>query len=500
MLQFLLQPEVIGLGCLAYLFASSIYRLWWSPLARFPGPKLAAITRWYEMYYDIYCSGQYTSRIAQMHEEYGPIVRISPWELHINDPEYYEVLFSRDSPRNKYSYYTKQFGLTRTLMSTDDHHHHRVLRANMNPYFAMARIRNLEPMIQGLVDKLCNRLKLYQQTGKPVNIQHAFACFTTDVVTDYTIGSEFHYLDGEEFMPEWSRTLCGIAKASVYLKPFPWLIPMFNALPRRLLSLLHPEMDLTFQFQHRCREIIRSIMTQQNVNGGQKKFKHPAFFYEVLASNLPPEEKSLERLWQEVQAVVGAGAETTARTIAWTVFYLLANPKKLESLKEELDRLDPERTASLLDFEKMPYLTSVMLEGLRLSYGISSRLQRISPDSPLQFRDWSIPVGTPVGMTSTLIHHDENIFPNSHSFIPERWMNIEQRKHLEKYLVSFSKGSRQCIGMNLARAEILLVLPKLFRELNMQLYETTLEDVTFAHDLFLPFAKMESEGVRVLVK
>jgi hypothetical protein len=54
---------------------------------------------------------------------------------------------------------------------------------------------------------------------------------------------------------------------------------------------------------------------------------------------------------------------------------------------------------------------------------------------------------TPVGMTSLLMHHNEEIFPDSQSFIPERWMDPEQRKHLEKYLVAFSKGSRQCIGI-----------------------------------------------------
>ncbi|KAL3465075.1 cytochrome P450 [Aspergillus heterothallicus] len=96
----------------------------------------------------------------------------------------------------------------------------------------------------------------------------------------------------------------------------------------------------------------------------------------------------------------------------------------------------------------MPYLICVMLEGLRLSYGVSSRLQRIAPDRDLQFNEWTILAGTPVGMSSMLIHHNEDIFPDSHNFVPERWLNPEKRHHLEKYLVSFTKGSRQCIGIN----------------------------------------------------
>ncbi|KAB8210281.1 cytochrome P450 [Aspergillus parasiticus] len=503
MSQFHFQPWIIALAGAGYLISLAVYRLWLSPLAKFPGPKLAALTLWYELYYDIYCEGQYTFQIIRMHEKYGPIVRISPWELHISDPDYYEVLYSRDSPRNKYEYYTRQFGLTKTAMATVDHYHHRLLRSNMNPYFAMTRIRKLEPLIQGLVDKLCDRLREFKGTGTPVALQYPFTCFATDVVTDYTMGAGFHYLDEPDFVPRWSRTLSGVAKSGVYIKPFPWLIKVFNALPESWLSWLNPEMDLTFHFQRRCREVIASIMEEQNANGYDKvksQFSHPTFFHDVLNSNLPPEEKSPERLWQEVQVVVGAGAETTGKALTWTMFYLLHSPDKLQKLREELSQLDPDRTATLLDFEKMPYLTSVILEGLRLSYGLSTRLQRVAPDRALQFREWSIPAGTPVGMSSTLMHHDERIFPDSHKFIPERWLDLEQRKHLEKYMVAFTKGSRQCIGMNLARSEILLALPKVLRELDFELYETTLEDVTLAHDMFLPFPKMDSKGVRVLVK
>ncbi|KAL4795165.1 hypothetical protein BDV19DRAFT_363740 [Aspergillus venezuelensis] len=62
-------------------------------------------------------------------------------------------------------------------------------------------------------------------------------------------------------------------------------------------------------------------------------------------------------------------------------------------------------------------------------------------------------------MTSTLIHHNETIFPSSTTFVTERWMNFARRKHLKIYLVSFTKGSRQCIGMNSQRQQSLPCLP-----------------------------------------
>ncbi|KAL4922403.1 cytochrome P450 [Aspergillus aurantiobrunneus] len=498
-----MSSQLVALFFFVYILGLVIYRLWLSPLARFPGPKLAAATLWYETYHDVFRWGQYTFEIAKMHEIYGPIVRISPHELHISDPEYYEVLYSRNSPRNKYAYFTKQFGVTRTMVATVDHYHHRLLRSNMNPYFSTARVRKQEPLIQGLVDKLCRRLQGYRDTGMPVNLQHAFTCFTTDVVSHYTMGAGYNYLDESDFIPDWSETIAGSAKSGVYIKAFPWLGLVFTFMPQWLLSRVYRGMGLVFQFQDRCNKTVQAIMDEQNARlheNYKSQFSQPTFFHDVLNSNLPPEEKSAERLAQEVQVVIGAGAETTGKMLTWTTYYLLENPKKLNKLKEELDRLDPKQTATLIDFEQMPYLTSVMLEGLRLSYGVSSRLQRIAPDRNLQFNEWSIPAGTPVGMTSYLIHHNEQIFPDSREFIPERWMDQEKRKYLERYMVSFTKGSRQCIGMNLARAEILLALSNIIRRLNLELYETTREDITIAHDLFLPFAQEGRKGVRVLVR
>ena len=56
---------------IAYGVGLVIYRLYLSPLSRFPGPKLAAATLWYEFYYDVARRGKYTFEIAKMHEKYG---------------------------------------------------------------------------------------------------------------------------------------------------------------------------------------------------------------------------------------------------------------------------------------------------------------------------------------------------------------------------------------------------------------------------------------------
>lgn len=55
----------------SYLIWLTLFRLYLSPIARFPGPKLAALTRWYEFYYEIVLKGQFTFHIQELHRKYG---------------------------------------------------------------------------------------------------------------------------------------------------------------------------------------------------------------------------------------------------------------------------------------------------------------------------------------------------------------------------------------------------------------------------------------------
>lgn len=146
-------------------------------------------------------------------------------------------------------------------------------------------------------------------------------------------------------------------------------------------------------------------------------------------------------------------------------YHLLTKPKTLAQLSRELrDNVDdPLQLPTWTTLEKLPYLGAVIQEGLRLSYGVSARTSRVPTEEDLFYRgkwtpkgrqtsvdvEYVIPRGYAIGMSSAITHHDESIFPDSHSFIPERWLddNLQRKKGPEKYLLSFSKGSRACLGM-----------------------------------------------------
>ena len=236
--------------------------------------------------------------------------------------------------------------------------------------------------------------------------------------------------------------------------------------------------------------------------------------HEILDSKLSDYDKSNDRLWQEGEVVVAAGTITTAWALGVSTYFVLATPAILSQLKAELEAAipDPLQPHSLVVLERLPFLTGVVQEGVRLSHAISHRLHRICPDETLVYRsgerEWHIPPGTPLSMTSNLVHHDERVFPDSHAFKPERWVG---NPRLDRYLVSFGKGGRACLGINLAYAELYLTLAALFRVYGtaevqgkddvgtLELFETTLPDLVITSDAVVPVMPEDSKGLRVKV-
>lgn len=237
-----------------------------------------------------------------------------------------------------------------------------------------------------------------------------------------------------------------------------------------------------------------------NDNSTTKQSSQRTIFHALINGELPPEEKTLPRLVDEGQTMIAAGQETSSFFLKTTTYHILANQDIYSKLKAELQQAipDPASIPPLAQLERLPYLHAVVQEGHRFSHGVVGRLQRISPDKPLQYQDWVIPAGTPVSMTSLLQHNDPSKFSDSKKFSPDRWLNNPEK--IERYLVPFSKGTRQCMGINLATAEIYLTLATVFRRFDMELYETTARDAEVAHDFFIPHGHADSKGVRVVFK
>jgi cytochrome P450 len=175
-------------------------------------------------------------------------------------------------------------------------------------------------------------------------------------------------------------------------------------------------------------------------------------FGSLLESDLPPSEKSVQRLTHEATSLFAAGTETISWTLAVITYHVLSNPEILKALTAEVTQVvdSSGELPSWAALEKLPYR-------------VASRTSRIPTGEDLVYRGvWAskgsttsrriecvIPRGYAIGMSSVIMHHDESIFPDSHSFLPERWLDEKKqhRRDLDRSLLSFSKGSRACIGM-----------------------------------------------------
>lgn len=139
---------------------------------------------------------------------------------------------------------------------------------------------------------------------------------------------------------------------------------------------------------------------------------------------------------------------------------------------------------------------------MRFAHGLSGRNPRVLKE-PLQYKEWTIPAGTPISMTISDVHFDPALFPDPYTFRPERWLNNPKApdgSSLENYFVGFGKGPRACLGVNLAWMELYIALGTAFRCFGYEVNETDVGDVLLAHDFFVPSPKMDSQGVRVKVR
>ena len=113
----------------------------------------------------------------------GPIIRISPHQLHVYDPVFYEELYSQHKVRHKYAYFLDRFQLPGSAFGSVDHKLHRERRAALNKYLSKQTIKKLEPMLLDMLDKLCGRIEEFREKGEKLDMRIVYQCFSTDVIT-----------------------------------------------------------------------------------------------------------------------------------------------------------------------------------------------------------------------------------------------------------------------------------------------------------------------------
>lgn len=212
-----------------------------------------------------------------------------------------------------------------------------------------------------------------------------------------------------------------------------------------------------------------------------------------------------------------AGTDTTASTLGAIIYHLLADPKLLARLKKELEEAMPDSKAAPVasNLDGLPLLNAIIKEALRLYPGATHRQDRLAPDEDLVYTSpdgkvYTIPAGTGIGMTAPLLNRHPDIFSEPDEFLPDRFI---ENPALYRHLLTFSKGTRQCIGMHLAYQELQTFTAGIFRKYEaydparpdrgvptMELYETTRADITMWGDCITPLLYKGSQGLRVVFR
>jgi cytochrome P450 len=230
-------------------------------------------------------------------------------------------------------------------------------------------------------------------------------------------------------------------------------------------------------------------------------------------------ERATPRLADEAAVIVIAGSDTTASTLASICYRLLSDKTLLARLKRELEEHMPSAQESPRsnDMDKLPLLNAIIQETIRLHPGGTHRQDRVAPDQDLVYRsadgkyNYVLPAGSIIGMSAPLVNRSPLLYDKPDEFRPERYL---EDPGLKKYQFAFSKGTRQCIGINLAYQELQNFTAGIFRRYDvydeskgerqggptMELYETTLEDVSMHADYVTPGQVPGSKGLRVRIR
>ncbi|PLB37197.1 putative cytochrome P450 oxygenase [Aspergillus candidus] len=303
----------------------ALYRLYFHPLAKIPGPKLTAISSLYEFYYDVICGGRFLFQIEKMHEQYGPIVRINPREIHIIDPEFYHEIYAPSTrKRDKEPSFVSTYGVPYAMASTVKHDHHRYRRGLLNDFFSKRSVLSLSPVIEARVERLMDRFQEFHENGRVVNICNTFGALTSDIITHYCYGKHWGFLEDEEFRSDIRTATNDFTAFSHANRFFPFLTPLLRSVPTEIMALLMPGKAALFAFersifQHFSAVIQGKVFTLTGDHNIVKRLHSP---------EIPAEERTLSRLQDEGFTFLIAGTETTMRALSFATYYVYQDPKR----------------------------------------------------------------------------------------------------------------------------------------------------------------------------
>ncbi|OIW26079.1 isotrichodermin C-15 hydroxylase [Coniochaeta ligniaria NRRL 30616] len=478
----------------AYYF---VYNVYFHPLAGIPGPKLYAAFDMMKVKEQM--KGTIVWTITELHEKYGPVVRIAPNEVtFISAKAWSDIYGNRGGyplpTAEAYGVHEKDFFGALSLLWVGDATQHARHRKVLSPAFSDKSLRDQEPLIRQYVDLLVQRLT--ERKDEPVDLWAWLNYTTFDLIGDLTFGEPFGCLQEAKFHP-WIAFVFSRLKMMMY--------------GQIMITLGAIGTFITFFVPQRVKnEALDHIaFTKAKVNSRlERQTQRPDFMSQILGQTAIGSKQKLDgtgisepELYADSNILIMAGSETSATLMAALFYHLLVTPRALSRLTQEI-RATFKRESDI-DFQSVSqssYLLAVINEGLRSHPPLPVGISRVTRPEGAMIDGHFVTGNVAVHVPHWACYHNSKNFRDAYEFVPERWLEddlaaAERYKDDNKAAFQpFSIGNRNCLGRSLAIMETRLILTRLLWNFDIELMT---ESSNWAHQKVFMLYEKKPMWVRV---
>ncbi|PON25277.1 cytochrome P450 [Trichoderma gamsii] len=456
-------PLLAVISGLLYITYTVIYNLFFHPLRKFPGPKLWALH--YGFYARLELSGEGHRRMVRMHMKYGPVIRVAPNHLAFCHPDAMNDLSSHRKPGQLENgkEESRSLSVPHSIIGASRTDHTRMRKAMTNGFSQQSMISQ-QPLIKVYIDKLFEKFKEASKKGDKIDAVAWYNYTTFDIVGDLAFGEPFGCLQESTYHP-WVdlifKSIKGIAFDSSFRR--------MGYLHAILMSLIPKSMKDKFE-QHKK-------LSEEKVLKRLKSDTDRKDFIASMASRKGKDELTLQELAVNAGILVIGGSETTATALSAATYFLGTNQEPLKKLCEEVrSAFNNEAEIDLFSVGRLNYMLAVLDETMRLHAPVPATTPRTINELGDTIAGYYVPPGTNIDIWYWTMFHYPEYWTQAEDFIPERWLGDSRFEHDKRQIFTpFSVGPRNCIGKNLAYAEMRLILAKLIWNFDIEIAEESID-------------------------
>ncbi|KAF4588442.1 hypothetical protein EYR40_009993 [Pleurotus pulmonarius] len=447
------------------------------PLRDVPGPFLA---RWTSLWlaYQVRMGRRYLV-VDALHKKYGPLVRIAPNHVSVAHKDAINVVYGQGSRAlDKSPYYHAFVSDKASIFSTVDRQEHAQKRRLVSQGFSYKSLMSVTPLLHSNLFHFVEKIDEISQRMGSIDVLQWFNFLAFDILSDLAFGEPIGMVTNES---DIVTVMCADGKVKEenaislvdereHLAAVVGIHPWFKT-----LSKFIP--DPFFIRGHKSStglvDLARRRVTKRLESGSYREdILNKLIETRIEESGALTPEQVTELIAETVTLLI-AGSDTTSNSITAIIHLVLTHSRVHEKLLRHLQAAVPDgQVPKHEDVKDIPYLTAVIEEGLRYYATTAIGLHRSVPRDGVLCLGKFFPEGTEMSVPAYTIQHDRTIWGDPENFRPERWL---EEKDLGRYLLTFGKGPRQCLGRNLAYIEMQLVIATMLLRYDIKLESDHLE-------------------------